>query len=306
MSLAVADEAPSPPLRQESLLARLRGDSGRRPMVDPGLAGGLRDWLEDGLAVAVAALPAGAPPVRLSKEAINGALRCAAPSAAGCRGPATVTVGLARGSLVDALFRQWLTTGAVGEPMADAIDALEVGGDPDKVVAFLAALDPGQRRRLADEVADQAARIVGSWPVPAPSWLARTQERLTVPLAGGRVVLSGVIDLALGAPSGGRASVCIVDVKSGRRRLEHRGDLHLYSLLETLRSGAPPFRVATYYSATGELEVEPVGPDVLIGTLHRVLAAAAALCSAASGSPPAPTPGPLCASGHHGKARRWD
>jgi hypothetical protein len=144
-------------------------------------------------------------------------------------------------------------------------------------------------------VAAQAAGIASHWPVPSPAWLGRTQERVEVPLCGGRVVLAGVVDLVLGGPAHERSSVCVVELKSGRRRVEHRGDLHFYGLLETLRSGAPPFRIATYYSATGELDVEPVGEDALVGALQRVLAGTIRLCRLASGAAPATTPNPLCA-----------
>src|SRR5579884_2774298 len=177
------------------LLARLRGEGSERPSVDPGLAGGLRDWL------------------------------------------------------VDALFRQWMATGRIEHPLSDALAALVAGGDGADVEGFVAALPVSDRRALADEVALHAEHVMSSWPRLPPGFMARTQERLLLPIAGGRIVLSGVLDLALGAPSTGRASVCIVEVKSGRRRVEHRGDLHLYALMETLRSGAPPFRVATYYTA---------------------------------------------------------
>jgi hypothetical protein len=202
---------------------------------------------------------------------------------------------LARGSLVDALFRQWITIGRLGDPFEDGLAALEADGNADEVAGFLRALPADRRRAVADEVAEHAARITASWPVPSPAWLARTQERLLVPLAGGRVVLSGVIDLALGTPSSGQASVCVVEVKSGRRRVEHRADLHLYALMETLRSGAPPFRVATYYTATGELDVEPVGRDALVTALHRVLQGTTGLCRLAAGAEPRRTPNPLCA-----------
>jgi hypothetical protein len=127
------------------------------------------------------------------------------------------------------------------------------------------------------------------------SWLARTQERLTVPLAGGRVVLGGVVDLALGGPAGRTANICLVEVKSGARRLEHRADLHFYALLETLRTGAPPFRVATYYTATGELDVEPVVEAVMHGALHRVVDGTGRMCRLAAGDDPGRTPNPLCA-----------
>ncbi|HZU80130.1 MAG TPA: hypothetical protein VE991_09470, partial [Acidimicrobiales bacterium] len=226
------------------LLARLRGEGSERPSVDPGLAGGLRDWLEDALADDVAALGPDAPAVRVTKESLHQVLTCEAHHLARRDAPRVVTAELARGALVDALFRQWMATGRIEHPLSDALAALVAGGDGADVEGFVAALPVSDRRALADEVALHAEHVMSSWPRLPPGFMARTQERLLLPIAGGRIVLSGVLDLALGAPSTGRASVCIVEVKSGRRRVEHRGDLHLYALMETLRSGAPPFRVA--------------------------------------------------------------
>jgi len=262
--------------------------------VDPGLAGGLRDWLEDVLSPAVAGLPSDAVPVRVTKEAVNQVLACEAHHLARKSEPRVVTAELARGTLVDALFRQWVTVGVVGDPWADALAGIECDGDAT-IIDFVGGLEGDARRRLVEEVRAHAASIASAWPASNPSWLARTQERLSVPLAGGRLVLSGVVDLAFGAPCAGRASVCLVELKSGGRRLEHRGDLHFYALLETLRSGAPPFRIATYYSRSGELDAEHVGEDVLLGALHRTLAGAERLCRLACGAEPARTPNPLCA-----------
>jgi hypothetical protein len=277
------------------VLHRLRGDGAARPPVDPGLAGGLRDWLEDGLAEAVTHVPADSGPIRVNKETLNQVLVCEAHLAACREAPRVVTVELARGSLVDALFRQWVTVGGFDDPWGDALAAVEVDGDRDGVVAFVTGLPATRRRALADEVTGHAAGIAGRWPALSPSWMARTQERLEFPLCGGRVVLAGVVDLIVGGPARGSASVCVVELKSGGRRVEHRGDLHLYALLETLRSGAPPFRIATYYSATGELDVEPVGDDALVGAVQRVLAGTVRLCRLAAGAEPARTPNPLCA-----------
>lgn len=294
MAVSVCDVA-VPALGEQGLVRRLRGTSSERPEVDAGLAGGLRDWLEDGLSDAVAAVPEDADPVRVTKEAVNQVLVCEAHFLAGRQVPRPVTLELARGSMVDALFRQWITTGEIADPWEDAACALAVAVDGAEMTAFLSSMGADDRRLLEAELAGHVEHITSSWPQPAPSWMARTQERLIVPLAGGQVVLSGVIDLGLGAPSSGRASVCIVEAKSGRRRVEHRGDLHLYALLETLRSGAPPFRIATFYTATGELDVEPVGRDALTSALHRVLAAGQRLCRLAAGAEPQRTPNPLCA-----------
>ena len=127
-------------MERDGLLRRLRGDGVPRPEIDPGLAGGLRDWLEDGLVEAVAALPVRRGVVRVNKESLNQVLLCEAHLVAGREAPRVTTVELARGSLVDALFRQWVTTGVVDDPWADALAAFEVEGDRDGVVAFVAAL----------------------------------------------------------------------------------------------------------------------------------------------------------------------
>jgi hypothetical protein len=263
--------------------------------VDPGLAGGLRDWLEDGLAEVAGKVAPDASAVRVTKEALTGVLTCEAHLVARRLAPRVISEELARGSLVDALFRQWVTTGRLDDPWSDAVAAVGVGGDSDGIAAFVDTLSDVRRQALTEEIAEHAAGVVTRWPVPSPTWLPRTQERVVVPLVGGRVVMSGVVDLAFGGPAGERASVCVVELKSGRRRIEHRGDLHFYALLETLRSGAPPFRIATYYTRTGELDVEAVTEDVLVSALQRVLAGTVRLCRLAAGSEPARSPNGLCA-----------
>jgi len=274
---------------------RLRTPGAARPGVDPELAGGLREWLEDELAGPVASMGESVSPIRVRKDALTQVLLCEAHFAASRTAPRVLSPQLARGSLVDALFRQWVTVGEVGDPLADGLGALAADDAGAEIASFVASLPAERRRALALEVATHVDRVRADWPVPSPAWLARTQDRITVPLAGGRVLLAGVIDLALGGPALDQASVCLVEVKSGARRVEHRADLHFYALLETLRTGAPPFRVGTYYTATGELDVEPIGEDVLVGALQRVVAAAGRMCRLAGGGAPRPMPNPLCA-----------
>ena len=275
----------------DDLLTRLRGAGRPRPLVDPSFAGGLREWLEDALAPAAAGLGPDQAPARINKQALTQVLTCEAHLVASRAAP-RVTVELVRGILVDALFRQWMTVGAIGDPVQDALDACAVEGG--EVGPFVAGLDPADRRVLADEVGSQAARIAAQWPVPPGSWMARTQERLDIGLCGGRIVMSGVIDLAFGAPAAERASTCLVDVKSGRRRVEHRADLHFYALLETLRSGAPPFMLGTYYAGIGELDTEPVEEGLLVGALRRVVDGTERLCRLAAGEAAGYRPNPLC------------
>jgi hypothetical protein len=131
-------------------------------------------------------------------------------------------------------------------------------------------------RKLVDfqnELNAQATILLTRWPRLSPAWLPRTQERIAIPLAGGDVVLVGVVDLIVGAPSSGRASVGLIELKSGRARVEDREDLRFYGLLETLRSGAAPFRLATFYSRTGQVDAEDVDDELLTSSVRRVLTA---------------------------------
>jgi hypothetical protein len=65
--------------------------------------------------------------------------------------------------------------------------------------------------------------------------------------------------------------VGLIEVKSGRARIEDRDDLRFYALLETLRSGAAPFRVTTFYTRTGLIETEDVDDGLLTSSVQRVL-----------------------------------
>ena len=277
-----------------SLVHRLRGTGNDRPTVDRTLAGGLRDWLEDGVAEVVALLSPDAPPVRVSASAITQVLACEAHQVVEASTERTMTPELALGSLVDAAFRQWATVGHLENPLTDAIAAMDAAGDASGTAAWLRAQPKATRQKLDEDLKSHAARISEDWTALSPAWYPRTQERFVAPIAGGRVVLSGVVDLALGAPPHERASVCIVEVKSDKRRIDHRHDLHYYSLLEALRSGASPFRVATYYSSTGELDVENISEELLIAALLRTLDATVLLCRVAAGIEPDGDPNPMC------------
>lgn len=235
------------------MLSILRSPVGSRAPVDPGLAGGLRAWLED------AAVVDGSAP---------------SPIVVGCRrsdGAASTAPRILQ-ALVAAVFRLTVTSGPPDDPFRAALSAVSVDEDEAGVVESVRAMSRGDRAALRAAVAAQAGSVARQWrPVP-PGWLPRTRDRLAAPLAGGRIVLVGRADLVLGAPSEGRASVCLVDVVSGipsRARVEQRRRL---ALLETVRSGAPPFRVATYYPALGRLDADAVTGGLLAGAAARACA----------------------------------
>jgi hypothetical protein len=256
-----------------NLLDQLRGDASRRPMVDPGLAGGLREWLEDGLSIPASCLPGNGRPIVLTPRRLTAGLDGAPVE------PGTWSVRSARDALVRILFRQQVTIGGYEEPAVDAVAAASAEGRM-ALVSFVDSLSVRARAVLDHEVARRAALIHERWPMPSGTWLPRTAERISLPFAGGRVVLSGEADLMLGAPCTRQASVCLVQVRGGPLGEAARLGRRYLALLETIRSGAPPCRAASYHSAHGRLEAEDVPDALLAEMVDHVIASARALIAA--------------------------
>ncbi len=126
---------------------------------------------------------------------------------------------------------------------------------------------------------------------PATEWHVRAE------LLGGAVVLSGTVDLVLGAASPeepSRASRLAIDLKTGRPWPEHAEDMRFYALLLALRFGVPPYRVATLYLDSGEWQAEDVDERVLGRAADRVVAAVRASAASDAGRPLDLRPGPFC------------
>jgi hypothetical protein len=271
------------PLAGDALLDRLRVTGRPRPLADPERVVQLRESLEQALGRRTDAASDSAPPpsdpasirpLLVTKDRLTRALR-GQPQPGGEIQPPTPS--LVCGALIDVLFQQLVTVGSIGDPMRDGMDGLAVDERQAHLVTWIENLPTPERGALAAEVVRQSADLVIRWPKLDPAWLPRTQVPMRVGLAGGSIELSGRVDLAIGRPGLGVASVAIVEVKSGVRRPEHRHDLHFYALVETLRSPAPPFAVATYYSRTGELDVDPVSDELLASAARRTSAGIRAL-----------------------------
>ncbi len=246
------------------LLARLRGDTRARPRFDPGLAGGLRAWLEDAAYEATRGMPHGAP-VLLGPRRLLG-------SDAEGQGGGTMGTPVDRllHQVVHAAFRQLVQTGAGDVPLRDALDALVAAGDRS-VAEEVASLEDAERGALADALRRHVRALTALLPSFAPAWFPRTDEYVAIPLAGGRVVLHGVFDLLVGLPRPGSASLCALGLAMGDRARQRRS-LHFLALLETLRGGAPPFRLALLEPATGLYGVEDVREEHLRAMAGHVAA----------------------------------
>ncbi len=168
--------------------------------------------------------------------------------------------------LVRALFRQLVTVGVIGDPLRDALDAVRTDGGAAELVRHVESMERGAREALARTVELHAANLRRLVPRFSPACMPRTDDRVAIPLAGGRVVLAGVFDLLLlgtGLSDGAEASLCAICVTVHGPKDRARWTLHYLALLELLRSGRPPFRLALLDSATGSFSVEDVREEHL-------------------------------------------
>jgi hypothetical protein len=257
---------------QEEVLALLRDGDRTRPEVDPGLRDELRRHLEAELAPVARGLTA---PVFVGKAALGRVLACEAHHLAEAAAPFEWTIASARGTVAHKAIQ--LSVGRADRPaplrlVDDALDRL--ADDPTARIAdFLLGLTEADRAELRGDVNEVVAGFLELWPPLQPGWRPQAESSRRAELCGGMVVLSGKVDLTLGAAVGNQAGRVVVDLKTGGRHAGHADDLRFYALLDTLRVGVPPFRLVSYYLDSGTLVPEEVSEAVLEAAVRRTVAA---------------------------------
>ena len=76
---------------------------------------------------------------------------------------------------------------------------------------------------------------------------------------------------SVGVAEGIRAGKVLIDLKTGGFSPSHLDDLRFYALIETIKLGVPPRRVATHYLDTGKLVPEDVTEATLAVAARRVV-----------------------------------
>lgn len=176
----------------------------------------------------------------------------------------------------------------------EAIAALEAEGNRS-IGSFLADLGEPHRTGLLADVARLVDSFVSMFPPLPRSWRPVAEGSIRVSAAAGRVQLLGKPDLTLGGPQGDVPGRVIVDLKTGSPTRTHRDDLRFYSLLDTLRNGVPPLKVASAFLDSGTVEVENVDGGTLEAALRRTIDGAARLAELAAGErEPTERAGPMC------------
>jgi hypothetical protein len=257
------------------------------------LADQVRRTLEDRLAEAGIA-PGEGEPVWLGKRRLNDRERCEGLFQAGLlrEGPpfqhSPVTAS-------GRLFHKAIELDVGTERAVDPLSVCEraAGRASEQDASFGRHWEGMDRFARAELLMDASRRVSlfrDSFPPLLRRWAPQPELYVKVVLAGGRVVMSGAPDLVLG-----RTRKLVIDFKTGRAWPEHPEDMRFYALLLLLRTGVPPYRVATFFLDSGEWQSEDVTRQTLDRAVDRVVDTAQSAVELAAGRRPNLAPGPYCA-----------
>jgi PD-(D/E)XK nuclease superfamily protein len=296
---------------QQRVTDELLDPGGSRPNVDPAFAGRLRAALEaearDALERVSAPGSSAGPPwmagrdppvVVVSKHALAQVHQCERQLVADERVGFAWNAAVVQGMLAHkAIELRCGFLGGAPPPPGDLVRlaAQRLMDDEYGPAAWLRDASADVRAETYAAATDAVTKFEDSFPPIETRWRPRVESRLKVQLAGGRVELSGKVDLALGQASGHQARTLIIDLKTGRPSFGHPADLRWYALLETLRVGVFPYRLASFYLDSGEWRQEDVTDDLLWLTVRRVTDGLARLLELrVAQRPPTESPGPAC------------
>ena len=242
-----------------------------RPRFGPELAEDLRARLEVALTPFVGSL--GDESLWISKKTLAEVHACEAHYVAESGPFAGWSVAAAEGEVTHRAIQ--LSVALDGSPTpTDLVDhavSQLAADEAGSLGSFLAALPAPAVAELRACATNGVATFLECWPALPGSWWPRTELRVRAELCAGKVVLQGKVDLALGRAVGPEARCLFIDLKTGGRYPAHLDDLRFYALVQALRIGVPPFRVASYYLDSASFHAEDVTADTLEIALRRTI-----------------------------------
>lgn len=279
---------------QQDVVDLLRAPERPRPEIDADPRPGLRRRLEEALDPLAHLLDT---PLFVSKSALSRVAACEAHQLAEEASPFEWSLATARGTIAHKAIELSVHRRDAPSPLHlvdGALDRLEA--DPDSGIGgWLATLEEAERAELRGGVNELVAGFLELWPPLPRAWRPTTEAKLRAELCDGKVVLSARSDLTLGTANGTQAGKVLVELKSGAANPRHTEDLRYAALLETLRCGVPPVRLALASLDSGTLSVEDVTDDVLEGAIRRTIAGTTRLLELRLGLRTAAiTPNPAC------------
>jgi CRISPR/Cas system-associated exonuclease Cas4 (RecB family) len=177
-----------------------------------------------------------------------------------------------------------------------AISRLKEDADEWSPGEWLRNADPVEVAEVRAGAVDLVTKFVECFPPLSPDWHPGLEWQIQHTLFQNVIVLRAKVDLKLGHPRPQhQAGVLFVDFKSGSVYPAHVDDLRWYALVETLRAGVPPFRVASYYLDEGRWRHEEVDEALLEVAARRAVDGIKKLAELRLHErEPTVTPGPSC------------
>ncbi len=258
---------------QQAVADDLLDVGGERPIADLAWAHELSAWIEAELSDHASLVGPGQH--RWGKGAIASILGCEANHLASV-GDFRWTSAIAKGTIV----HQAIALAAAGSEAAPrdlayaALDQAASSGNRS-LRTWLDALPDQDRVALAGDAVVGIDGFLSSFPPLQAGWRPVAEWPVSATIAASKVRISGRVDLSLGAPRPGPEGIerrrLIVEIKTGAPRLEHRADHLLYALLDTLSSKIPPWRAATFYTATGTWVADDITEELLAVAARRLV-----------------------------------
>lgn len=270
----------------------LREPRGARPLHRRELRDELRALLTDELAEVAAWVE---KPLFLSKHVLASVHGCEERFVHDLEQPFTANAATVKGAVAHKAIE--LSVAAAGHSPGKLVDRAlaRLRENEDWVGLWLADADELDRAEVRTMACDRVSKFIECFPPLRTGWRPVTESRWAAEFHSGRVRLSGKVDLTIGGPDGLQAGKVVIDFKTGNRALTHIEDLRFYALLETLRIGVPPWKVASYYLDSGSFAVETVSEGMLEAAARRVVAGAVKLAELRDGErPPNRQAGPTC------------
>ncbi|MEO8162259.1 MAG: PD-(D/E)XK nuclease family protein [Ilumatobacteraceae bacterium] len=132
---------------------------------------------------------------------------------------------------------------------------------------FIEQLTTAERAQLRSSTVDLFTKFDECFPPLKPAWRPVLESSARYEMFDRRINLSTRADLTLGLPG----AKVIIDLKSGRFVPTHREELRFYALVEAMRSGQAPRRLATYSLVTARADVEEVTEGVLQSATRKTV-----------------------------------
>lgn len=288
-SMSTASEQLNP--AQQAVIALL-GKAPGGVAWDAGVADDLRSELYE--ATDALAEQLGDEMIWISKHGLSGLHGCETHHLA-TEGKFSWTVQNVRGTIAHKAIELSIHWDGAAPPVTLVREAVaRVGNSDQSASRFIQELTDADMAELRGECTDLVSKFVESFPPLKAAWRPVTESKSRFDLAEGKIVLSGKVDLTLGQSIGMEPNKVIIDLKSGRRHQSHVDDLRFYALLETLKLGVPPRKVASYYLDEARAQTEEITEAGLRAALARTIDGIHKAVELKQGRAPNVQPGPPC------------